>query len=343
MDVAATAGVSLATVDRVLNRRPGVRSATIEKVQSAVEHLGYVRNTAAANLVRQRTYRLIFILPQTANEFVAALEHDIADQSAERTHERTALECVYVPPFDPAALVHVLDALDADVDGVAVFGPETLEVRAAVQRARQRNIAVAAFVADLPNSERDHFIGIDNTAAGRTAATLVGRLVKGPGKVLLITGSSLAYDHIERREGFDAVMAEKFADLEVLDSLEGRDDPEVIRSLLPGIFAAYPDIRAIYSSAAGNPGLIRYLDESEPRNDLVIVAHELTETSRDALARGVFDAVISQDTGHLVRSATRLLRATADNAPFNSAQERIRIDIYLSENLPAEAPKKGGT
>ena len=39
--VAEAAGVSVATVDRVLNRRDGVRSVTIEKVESAIRQLGY--------------------------------------------------------------------------------------------------------------------------------------------------------------------------------------------------------------------------------------------------------------------------------------------------------------
>ena len=40
-DIARVAGVSLATVDRVLNGRPGVRSSTVEKVQKAIAELGY--------------------------------------------------------------------------------------------------------------------------------------------------------------------------------------------------------------------------------------------------------------------------------------------------------------
>ena len=47
-DIAREAGVSLATVDRVLNARPGVREKTIAKVRAAVERLGYVRDTYAA-------------------------------------------------------------------------------------------------------------------------------------------------------------------------------------------------------------------------------------------------------------------------------------------------------
>ena len=335
-DIARVAGVSLATVDRVLNMRQGVRHVTIEKVNKAIEELGYIRDTAAANLARGRQYRLLFVLPETTNEFVLALQHAIEEQGAKQLHQRTVLKRVSVPPFDPQSIVETLDALSRDdTDGVAVFGPETPSVRDAVKRVRAKGIAVVALVADLPSSDRDHFVGIDNIAAGRTAAQLMGRFVRGAGRILVITGSQLARDHLERRKGFDEVMAAEFPQLEVMASIIGRDDPILLRSLLPDVFSAYPDIRGIYSSAGGNPGLIEYLEQTGHHKDIVVIAHELTPVCRAALENGVFDALISQDTGHLVRSAVRLLKATADSAPFDHTQERIRIDIYLRENMPA--------
>ena len=334
-DIARVAGVSLATVDRVLNARPGVRSVTIEKVNTAIAELGYVRDTAAANLARRRVYRLLFVLPDTENEFVVALNREIEKQIAPMALDRTTARKVLVPPFDPQAIVDVLDGLTlAETDGVAVFGPETPSVCDAVKRARARGVAVVALVSDLPSSERDHFVGIDNVAAGRTAAQLMGRFVRGDGRILVITGSRLARDHLERRKGFDAVMAEEYPGLDVVASIEGRDDPALIQKMLPEVFEAYPDLKGIYSSAAGNPGLIDYLKNTGHHNGLIVIAHELTESSRAALSSGVFDALISQDTGHLIRSATRLLKATADQRPFDQTQERIRIDIYLKENIP---------
>ena len=329
-DVAREAGVSLATVDRVLNARAGVRPATVARVQAAIERIGYVRDTAAANLAKRRVYDLAFVLPETDNEFVLSLKAEIAAQSSRPAIHRTRLSVVPVTPFDPQAVVTALDALDRP-DGVAVFGPETPSVRDAVRRARARGIAVVALVSDLPSSERDHFVGIDNLRAGRTAAELMGRFTRREGRVLVLTGSRLARDHLERRQGFDQVIARDFPHLSVAATLEGRDDPGRVAALLEGTLT--PDVVGIYSSAAGNAGLVRAL--AGRTSDVTVIAHELTGTTRAALMDGTFDALIAQDAGHLVRSAIRLLRATADGAPFDPAQERIRIDIHLRENVPS--------
>ena len=68
-DIAREAGVSLATVDRVLNARPGVRDKTIRAVNDAITKLGYVRDLTAANLARSRTYRMAVVLPDTESQF----------------------------------------------------------------------------------------------------------------------------------------------------------------------------------------------------------------------------------------------------------------------------------
>jgi len=334
-DIARVAGVSLATVDRVLNARPGVRNVTIDKVNKAISDLGFIRDQAAANLARRRQYSLVFILPETSNEFVKALEYEMDAQSKRLIHQRTRIEKIEVPPFDPQAVVRIIDGLDAEsTDGVAVFGPETPSVRDALNRAHFRGISIVTLVSDLPSSKRDHFIGIDNVAAGRTAATLMGRFVNRTGRILVITGSRLARDHLERRVGFDSVMAENFPDLEIAATIEGRDDPMLIREILPEVFSQNSDIVGVYSSAAGNRGLIEFLEEHEQYNELVVIGHELTRTSRAALAKGTFDALISQDTGHIVRSAIRVLKSVTDDVPIDARQERIRIDIYLKENMP---------
>ena len=67
---------------------------------------------------------------------------------------------------------------------------------------------------------------------------------------------------------------------------------------------------------------------------IVFVGHELTPAARSGLLDGTMAAVINQDAGHEIRSALRLATARLTREPVHADQERIRIDIYLKDNLP---------
>lgn len=335
-DIAATAGVSLATVDRVLNGRPGVRSVTRRKVEEAIESLGYVRDMAAVNLAKGRVYPFVFILPTSDNSFMHGLHGEVRAAMARAAVERIEIRIVEVPAFDPQALVVALETLlDEKPAGVALVAADAPEVRSAVDRLTEAGIAVVTLVSDLTGSTRAHYAGVDNIAAGRTAGHLLGRFL-GPrqGEVAVLAGSMLVRDHRERLEGFSSIMAEQFPGLRLLPVLEGRDDPERAAALVADLLPRHPDIIGIYSLGAGNRGLIRALTAFKGGDPLTVIAHELTASTRAALQDGLIDAVLNQDAGHEVRSAIRVLKAKADGLPVIAAQERIRIDIFLKDNLP---------
>jgi LacI family transcriptional regulator len=237
-DIAKEAGVSLATVDRVLNARPGVREKTIVKVQEAVARLGYVRDTYAANLARQRQYRIAFVLPEGPSQFAQSLKGALQEAYAAQIADRTILKTIRVPMQDPHAIVRALQSLNEEhLDGIALMVPETPQVRDAVARLKDAGVAVVTLVSDLPNSRRDFFIGINSVAAGRTAGSLMGRFVRGAGEVLVVTNSMRARDSVERRLGFDEVMARDFPGLTVLPSVEAHDDPARMERIVGEVVA----------------------------------------------------------------------------------------------------------
>jgi LacI family transcriptional regulator len=335
-DIAREAGVSLATVDRVLNDRPGVRAKTVQAVQDAILRIGYVRDVAAANLARQRDYRLAFVLPDTDSQFVRALLESLAESNRLSASARTDVVLRRFPAEDPHALAGILAALpDAGVVGVALMAPETPIVRDAIRSLRQKGLAVVALVSDLPNTERDHFVGIDNCAAGRTAAVLTGRFL-GPegGRVMVLSNSMLLRESIERRLGFDEVMQARFPGVEVLPSLETHGQGALLQSVVRETLAATPGIRAIYILGTGQRALTSCLEDQGLGGRLVVIGHELTAHARAALQSGAMDAVITQNVGHVVRSALRVLRAKTDRVPIDESQEQIRIEIVIRENLP---------
>lgn len=333
-DIAKEAGVSLATVDRVLNARPGVRDKTIAKVQDAVARLGYVRDTYAANLARKRLYRFVFVLPEGPNQFAERLGAALEEAHAAQISDRTAIEIVRVPLLDPHVIVQRLRRLAAEtLDGVALMVPETPQVRDAVARLKAAGVAVVALVSDLPNSLCDHFIGTNSIEAGRTAGLLMGRFAQRPGEVLVVTNAMRARDSLERRLGFDAVIAAEFPALRVLPSVESFDDPARMRAVVSEMLTRRPDIVGVYSMGSGNTALLEALRESGRVDALVSIAHELTPTTEAALRADEIAAVIAQNVGHLARSALRVLRVLCDGLSIYEAQERVRIEIILRENI----------
>jgi len=335
-DIASHAGVSLATVDRVLNRRPGVSARTREKVDQAVSELGFVRDVAAANLAKGRIYPLTFLIPSNDNSFMRGLRLALDEARERASVERIAIRMVDVPAFDASALAAALrDAAAEQPAGIAFVAVDAPDVAEAAAEVVAAGIPLVTLVSDLSGAVRDHYAGIDNAAAGRTAASLLGRFAGGrAGMVAVLAGSMLVRDHRERCEAFSSVMAENFPALDLLPVVEGRDDPVVVEQLVSELFSQRGDIVALYGLGAGNRGLVKALERLSSDRRPVVIAHELTETTRGALQAGLIDAVLNQDAGHEVRSAIRVLKAKADGLPVVAAQERIRIDIFLKDNLP---------
>ena len=338
-DIAREAGVSLATVDRVLNARPGVRGKTIEAVNDAIRRLGYVRDVAAANLARGRVYRFAFVLPQTDGQFVAMIAAEARRAASLAAAARSAVEVLHYPAEDGHAVAALLAGLPGrGVDGVALMGPETPVVRDALRALREAGVEVATLVSDLPDSGRAHFVGIDSRAAGRTAGVLMGRFLgPGPAQVAVVSDTMQLREAVERRLGFDAVMLERFPAIEVLPTVEthGRADrlAEVLRERLAGA----PQAAGVYLLGAGQRALTATLDALALPRRPVVITHDLTPHARAALVEGRVDAVIAQNVGHLVRSALRVLRARVDRVPIDAGQEQIRIEIVIRENLPPAA------
>jgi len=335
-DVADTAGVSLATVDRVLNGRPGVRKVTIEKVKQAVEVLNYKPDVFAAGLAKKRLYRLHFLLPNGPNAFMEDLTREALSHAETMSGDRMHVHVEPIDAFDGHRVAGTLALLDrSQCDGVAVVAPAFPEVQAAIDRLQDRGVPVVTLVSDHPSSTRQHFVGIDNMAAGRTAGRLLGRfLPKAPAKIAFIAGSLGLRDHAERYDGCREVLESDFPHLELLKVREGRDDNARNADLVRKLLAEHPDLAGLYNMGAGNRGTIAALTESRRAGGIVFIGHELTPYTYDALEDGVLDAVIAQDPGHEIRSAIRVLKALCDGVPIIEGQERIGIDVFLKDNLP---------
>lgn len=334
-DLAKASGVSLATIDRVLNSRPGVREKTIEKVNKAIADIGFVRDLAAVNLARNREYRFIFILPLNGDHFLDEIHRNLEEVNKAMASERVVASSIQVDESDPHKLAKLLHELDTkNIDGIAIMAPETPPLRDAIHHLKGRGVHVLAFVSNLPNSDCDDFVGIDNKAAGKTAAKLLGSyLYPEEGKILVIAETMKSRDSLERRLGFDSIINTEFKKLSVLPSLETYHDPIRTKQIVTNALKSHQDIRGLYILSSEARIIMNEISKIPQVMKLKKIAHERTTYTKKALIRNELDAVITQDAGHLIRSAIRTFRAKSDRRGVVESQERIRIEILLKENI----------
>jgi LacI family transcriptional regulator len=328
-ELAREAGVSLATLDRVLHGRGGVREETARRVREAMARRSGGRGD------RARSMRFALVMPEGANVFMQMIRDHVAEMSSWLAARKVSVETIDTDVFNALKLAETLESLQGRFDGVAVVALDHQSVRAAIDDLVASGMFVVTLVSDVPGSRRHHYVGVDNVAAGRTAGALVGRFVRASsGKVGVVAGSMLLRDHAERVFGFQQVMGLEFSHLVPLNPVEGGDQDEVNEDLTARLMSDHPDLIALYNVGAGTPGVGKAIVEAGREERIVFVAHDLTPFTRRGLSRGLVDAVVSQDPGHEARSAIRVLMALSRGEPMLAEQERINIDIVMRDNLP---------
>jgi LacI family transcriptional regulator len=117
-DVAERAGVSTTTVSHVINRTRNVDPATAERVQAAIDELGYRPNALARSMRRGRTHTVGMVIPDIANPFFGDLARSLEDHMFERGY--SAIICN--SDGDAAKEARYLDVLlSRKVDGLLLI------------------------------------------------------------------------------------------------------------------------------------------------------------------------------------------------------------------------------
>lgn len=299
-DIARAAGVSTATVDRVLHGRPNVRPLTAQRVLRAAAALKAVPEDAARRALAPPPMEVAFLLPAGTNRYVRMVADAVGFAQDSLRPYNVRCRVHEVDSFDPAALAFALLRHGRAAQGIALMGVEHPLVRDAVRALAARGVHVVTLITDVADSPRVAYVGIDHRSAGRTAALLIGRLSGGRGGEVATIAGSLGYrGHEEREMGFLGAMRESFPELRVIRALVGRA-----------------------------------LRESGRAGRVVFVAHGLTPDTRALLIDRTLDAVLTQSPQSVVHAAVRILANVRDGCDPMAGVEAVRFSIVMRENLP---------
>ena len=335
-DVAKAAGVSVATVDRVLNKRHPVREETTHRVLQAAESVKFYATDLLKQRVRPDAPRrtLGFVLQERAKEFyqglAAALTH--AAQNAPGVRGRAIIE--FASGLSPGAVIEKLNAVGARSDAVAAVAVDHPSITQAVDALMARGVPTFGLLTGLTAPNRAGYLGIDNRQAGRMAAWAIARMARHAGQVGLLLGSHRYLGHELREIGFRSYFREHAPAFQVLDAIVNLEEERIAYEATLDLLKRHPDLAGIFVAGGGMEGVIAALREEDRHGSLAVVVHELTSATRAALVDDIVTLVIATPVQLLAqRAAEAMIRAIDENGAERERQLFLPFELYTSENL----------
>ncbi len=321
--IAAEAGVGTATVDRILNGRPGVREQTRKRVLKAIAALQAIHmpDTPPAN----EKYKIAF-LSDSERSFLEALESAVWETVRQRSNVEATSIGITTSRVDPIKYANLIERTTETAQALVIVAREDVIINRAIRSIVGRGVPVVCLTTDLPTSGRTAYVGNDQASTGATAAYLMGQAVGSrEGNILLVYSAPYRVQE-ERELGFRRVLRSEYPSLKVDERVNSNDEAELVYPIVMRYIEEHGPPAGIYNVAAGNVGIGKAISEHGLTGKTVFIGHELNANSRMLLETGVMNFVIGHDVAVEVELSINCAIQAVGRKPITPpAFTRIRI------------------
>ncbi len=335
-DLAREAGVSVATVDRVLNGRARVRDETAGKVADAAHRIGY----HARGLIEHRLAPDIpemhfgFVLHKEKQEFYQNFAREIEAAVAARRDIRGRVTIRYAPSQSPEDFAALIEALSGKVDAIASSAVNHHSLNTLVGQIKDRGIATFSLLNDFAQGVRETYFGLNNMQVGRIAASMLSLSVSHPGKIAVFVGGNRWHGHELRETGLRSFFRDTAPAFTVLDTLVNLETRQVTYEATLDLLHRHPDLAGIYVAGGGMEGAITALRETRNPGKVVLVVNELIADSRAGLSDGYVTMVIATPLAELCQALVGNMIETVRQGPGSvPGQHFLDPRLYIREAI----------
>lgn len=324
--IAARAGVGTATVERVLNGRGGVRPATAARVVAAARALDWPGRLPEAH---RGILRIEVILVRPEASFFSRLARAFR-RIAASLDAAVQVHVTFVDEADGRAIAQRIARPEFPRAGLVVAVPGQPEVRDALAgRIAAGEPVLQVVTRVVPDAG---FVGIDNYAAGRTAAHFLMRMCTRPGTVVALCHSHVYEVHRERLRGFsDYLAGHPGSGLRFAHVAFGEDDRDRSARRLREVLRLWPDLAGLYNAGGANSTVLETLARTPAH--VFFVGHELSPATEAALRSGVADIVLDQMPEAQARRSIDLMLARIGITAEAVENPPIRFTTITAENI----------
>lgn len=331
--LAAAAGVSVATVDRVLNGREAVRADTVAQVAAAAARIGHAAAGRLGATPQATTVRMGVLLHKQGQEFyqnfAQALEQAVA------ATQGVTLKLAFATSQSPSEVAGMMRSLAAHCDVVAATAVNHADITEAVTEVQATGVPVFALLSDFALGVRAGYLGLNNQKSGRVAGWTMAMAAREAGTVAVFVGGVRWHGHEAREKGFRAYLREVAPHLRVLETLVNLETRALTYDATLALLARQADLRGIYLAGGGMEGAIAALRDAKAAGRLAVIVPELIRDSRDGLRSGLVTLVCGTPLGLLTRDLVQVLaQAARDGRVVPGGPDRfLPPELFIAESL----------
>ncbi len=334
-DIAALAGVSRGTVDRVLNKRGGVHPETKARILEIAKALDYKPNKAGIVLSAQRkNLKLGVVMFGTNNPFFEDVKKGLNDIESELSCYNCDIYVRSTPDFNENNQIEAIDELVKRGINALAIAPQNQEgVVKKIDELAKMQIPTITFNSDLPGSKRIAYVGSNYRKSGQTVAGLMKLF--NPDKKLsigVIGGTQTVLCHTERIEGFKDMVKDDDS-MTIADVVWNNDDDVTCYDVVLKLLETHPEINALYFTAGAISGGCKAVKKLKREEGMTIICHDKVPETVALVKEGLIQATVCQQP---YVQGTKPLQMLFDYLTTGDEINEINytdIEIYIKENL----------
>lgn len=335
-DLAQAAGVSVATVNRVIGESGKVRGATMQRVLDAARQIGFYGVGALQHRVTAaRPHHRLGVIIQTPHRpFSEVLERCLEVAAHESEEGDVSLQLEHLDDLSPEHVSARMQELAEHCDALAVLAAEHPIVTDTIDRLAGRGVPVVALISPLSARSNVGYVGLDSWKVGRTSAWAFDHLCRTPGKLGILVGTHRYRCHDLYESGFRSYFREHTDQFTLLEPMSTFESDAIARELTEKLLREHPDLKGLYVSGGGISGALAAIRASGQAGKLVTVGYDLMDTTKAGLLDRSLTMVISHRFEAIARETLcATLRAKKLGPEAGSQSVLVPFDIYTSENI----------
>lgn len=337
-DLAEAAGVSISTINRILNGSAKVRPPMMRRVHEAAEGIGFYglgTIEARQRQVRQKR-KLGFLLQQSHREIYRMFGANIVAAASRRKEVEIEPLVDYVDRLSPETIVEQLVELGRTTDAIAVIAEDHPLIAHTIDDLKMQGIPVVAYITDQSAASRAGYVGTDNWKLGRTAAWLIAQTTHGPGTVAVFIGNHRYQCQEISEASFRSYIREHASRLYVKDPVPTHEEPDNAYALVKALLQEETDLIGIYICGGGISGVLRALREApiERHKHIRLVCRDIGPETRIGLVEGLITAALCHPMERTSDQLIDTMLDAIDQTDNGSILQRsVPFEIITPENV----------